>query len=783
MGVYRDFTKDDVEARGKKPWTTVSNFAKELNTESMSETAAAYARAAGEARTVDDLAKRATEISQGAGNLNGAPLAKEGRYEESRRALQRGGTDMAGVVSVINRGINRALDAEEGNQRHITWMDRQLASHQAEGRAKWNGWTAALNHANLHVGRAEDPNVTISYDGRQVTVPRQGLPQWLADEIRESYLKRAVQDAEHAQSQIQDTIKWYRHQMLAAANDLVDLGYELTEGPFELFTTPQMAKYAAGRLMEELRSKNPDPERVEFFTNGLKSIAESIYGDPTKGGASPERDLTAAERAYLRHFYGTLDSESLARLGNLDGSDAITNAKRNVANGIQMVMNPEIGGFDPSKPSSGVQIPQSIRDFVYDYKNGDISRPQDSGDFRKALEQFNGFGDLMSHSTVASGDAFSSSMAHAAIDVEKWSAQQIRYAPEVAHVENTGSSGMLRATAWNHGASAELLRDSQFREDLLTQRWDDSHGAAAVVRSGTTVPSWIPPGSDAAKPYMEAAYGVLTYAAQNGDVINSLHDPNRPGVLGADLSDLQRSIGNTAIRNMDYIATTRDTDGLTRWSASGEPGQVDPWGFGFSSEDREGIFSFMNGAEEIERKRFFGEVANWQLESAKHAFRDPDSGAFGPTFTRIGVIQGTVAEVQNEVETGASTAATGVNVIGTAVTGIPHPVATVIGATTAATGGGTAMYYGEKEGLESELAENRRRNQKLEGLVAIANAAVATDYENAGSRHGDDIRRWTSSPGYDPIAYQSAVLNDPHLSPGLSAAKSAFDSGVDLATD
>ncbi|MFW6725082.1 hypothetical protein ACHZ98_34100 [Streptomyces sp. MAR4 CNY-716] len=617
-----------------KPWSKQEGFAKEIDIDSMAGTAAAFKRAAADARNIDDLATRATRVSQNSGSLNGSSLVNDIRNKKTFDSLRHGGNDMEKVVNHIFRGMKRAFDAEGNNRKHINWMNRQLAAHQAEAVAKWNGWSSALSRANQNVGNAEDPIVSVSYDGRRELLPRQGVPAWLADQIRESYLKRAVQDAGHTEKQIHDEINYYRHHMTWEASELAELGYELTEGPFKLFTTPQMARYAAKRLAEELRAEKPDPQRVEFYTSGLKSIAEGIYGDLTKPGAPAERKLSPAERAYLHEFFDSMTPEALTALGNLQGEGAIVNAKRNIADGISALLNPQNGGYSPS---SG-EVPDSIGNFV-NYKHGE--RP--GADF----EMFNGFGEIMEQAKAMPSYELSQRLARSALDIEKLASQ----GDITMHF--TGSSGMLSAASLNTQASANLLGDRSFTSNLLSQFWDDSQGAARLITSGAT----LPPGTEftdkAAAPYVRAGFNVLQLAAQNPDPILG----QLIGGGTAEHTQLQQAIGRTTYEYMDLLSLpagkTSNPTGGSLWGNGQIPeinGQAYRHGFYLDMAERQKLFALMNDSEEPVRKNFFTAAAGWQYRTAHEAFTGRDSG-LPNDLMHVGVIAGTIAHAQNSADT------------------------------------------------------------------------------------------------------------------------------------
>ncbi|TDC09767.1 hypothetical protein E1265_31990, partial [Streptomyces sp. 8K308] len=148
------FTRDDVEAAtpgNRKPWTRQLEFDKEINTDDIAATAAAYGRAAAEARGAQDLAVRATEISQRGGGLDGSSLVNsEARIDETRGGLQDGGADIDAVVGHLVHAMNLALatkDDVRGLIHNPQGLDTKYLNHLNAAIAEWNDWVRALNDA------------------------------------------------------------------------------------------------------------------------------------------------------------------------------------------------------------------------------------------------------------------------------------------------------------------------------------------------------------------------------------------------------------------------------------------------------------------------------------------------------------------------------------------------------------------------------------------------------------------------------------------------------------
>ncbi|MFW6692252.1 hypothetical protein [Streptomyces sp. MAR4 CNX-425] len=747
MVAYRQFTWQDVEAKGKQPWTMQQKFSAEVDTEAMAESAAAYARASGEAKTVDDLAEKATRISQDAGNLNGAPLVKNGRFQETHEALRRGGDEIDRVVTYIMRGMNRAIDAEKECHTHVGRINRMLDIHQRRGVNEWNAAAKAFNEAARNHNGAGEPSV--AWGGKNYSAP-----QVLADEIRNKHLTNAHRDAGHASDKIWEEINAYRGKMTDLAAELAKLGYELANGPFKAFATPEMARYTAWKLQQAMRNKKRNAEEIERYTAGLRSIAERIYGDPFLPREKNSPRLTAEELAYLKQFFHGLDAGTLSTLGNWhDASNSGIWARTNVANGIMMMMNDEIGGIHQAggQPLNRNEIPASVRNFVYDYENNlvDAKNREELG---KWLSDFNGFGNLMEGATVRSDTHFSKDLAHAALDVEtKIQGRFPEPGPDGEPVINSGSSGLLTAASLNTTAAADLLNDKAFRQGLLSSAWQDSSGAGALVASGTEVPPGVDPNSDTGRKYWQAAHGVLAYVGDNPagplPILGRVHDP----------SDLQEEIGNLAIRNMSEIA--RDSGkglGVAFWDTDGLPNTPQIVGLRISDDQRQGLFSYMNDSDATVRRSFFQDVATWQYRSALGSFEG--NGIPRPdAFHRIGLIQGTVADTQDRNDDYATIAGS-VNAIGTFVSASPEPVSSGVGAASAALGAGAAMYFGNKEDLSDE---------RLEAKVAIANAAIDAGVNNAAAYADSSLRRpevrgpdghMRMNDDYDPVRLQRLVL-------------------------
>ncbi|GAB2910604.1 hypothetical protein [Streptomyces mayteni] len=590
----------------------------EIDPDDMAETAAVYARAAGEASHAGELAEAAGRAAEESGGLDGASLVDgEGRIRETAAGLQGNGEDIDGVVRTLVRAMNQAIDTanEVGDAIHAEGrLDDALDRHNRASVDEWNGWARALGSAVAGL-RDAPSSLPVAHGGESRTARpaadgRYALPAELAGEIREKHLRRAADDATTAYDDIEDAIRAYRGRLTEFGVELQSLGYDLA-GPLGIWTTDGMAEYAAGRLAEELAEEDPDERLLAVYTSGVDGIAGALFGDGNNPTDAPSRRLTEAERAYLSAFYDTLGTDALLRLGALDGWNQ---SKVDLANGLTMLTDPALGGLDPDDDRD--RLPDAVVSFVHDYRDGDLYADRGLGTdlFRDELARFNAFGGLLSHATVAPGDAFGEDLARAAVDVQRRASLQYGMATD-DFVAATGSGGLLQAAALNSGVAAELLADADFREALLLQQWEDSTGAADLVRAGTTVPPGVDRDSAAAEPYLTAGREVLRFAGAHQDEVLG-EGPSRMSALGlSDHTMLQGALADAALMSMGDVA------GFGR-----NPADY------LAEEDRYRVFALMARTDESVNEAFKAGVNSLQYQMA-HDYYAGAEGSLGRTNT------------------------------------------------------------------------------------------------------------------------------------------------------
>jgi hypothetical protein len=417
-----------------------------------------------------------------------------------------------------------------------------------------------------------------------------------------------------------------------------------------------------------------------MLTQGLRGIRAAVEAPP--GDALGQLD--SDDKAYLGTFLAGINPDMALQIGEQPVA-----GKTELANAYNMFTNPAIGGIDPARFAENPNlIPQGLRPFVYDYQDSGIFQSLPGRqEFNTDMERFNSFGDLMRSATVMPGDHMARDLTRAAIDVQTQSNEQYDVGSGSGHfsgseyaespnalpsVADTGSSGLLHSVGLNSSASAGILNDLPLRDELLGTQWEESSGVASVVNSGTTIPQDIlngPGGHNApeAKPYVDAGYHVLEYAAGNPESINAEYAPQ------ARHADLEASVGDTAMRYMDMIAQESESGGIALLPNSSIFGEPYEHSFGLSDEQRRGLFTTMANADAPVRNAFFEQVGNWEGGVAADIFqRSGNVEQLGSEFTSLGRVAGAMEYAQNQAHlvtdaTASQSYLAGVNSGGTAV--------------------------------------------------------------------------------------------------------------------
>ncbi|WP_052849619.1 hypothetical protein [Streptomyces avicenniae] len=529
-----DFGRADVERGGWAPWTDSAAFADELDVEDMGDTAAAYLRAATEVSTVGDLSRRATELSADAGALDGDALVDaEGRIEVTERDLGEG--EVQETVRLLVRSMNLAVSTEEEVRALVHGpgaLDERFEEHLAGVRDEYHAAQAAVAALNAEVPQGDEQppvwELTVRGDTFRVEAPGgvYRLGEDVVAGIRQRHLDAARADATDTGLDIREAVEVYRRELIGMSAELDPYGFDLTGGPLGLWTTPEMAAWSARGLLGEFidGGGRPDTEKLLYFSEGLDALVRSVFGTNGDPGAAA-RDMTEEERAFLVAFFRALDEEPTGGradiLSGLGGDQPLledpgdqgrhTATLQRLADGVSLLLNPQLGGIDPRDPANADDVPLAVRRFVYDEPAVAWAREpvtESEVDARWGdLNDLNGFGGLMATASVGPGEHFGRDLAGAATRVQTqlndFSFDFGKH--NLPPIEVTGPDGMLRAVSESGEVSAGLLADRGFRDSVLDLPWADGAGPALLIENGTAVPAGVEPGSAEARPYERAA--------------------------------------------------------------------------------------------------------------------------------------------------------------------------------------------------------------------------------------------------------------------------------------
>ncbi|MFI7277272.1 hypothetical protein [Streptomyces sp. NPDC049879] len=813
---HLDFTAEDVEAKaGVKPWKRRTAFREEIKPDHMADTAAVYARAAGEADDAGDLAERATEVAGEAGSLDGSSLvATRARIDETARGLQGNGRDIDAVVGLIVRSMNRAIEGVDEVDMVIdapqNGLDAILRAHQRDAVNEWNDWVRLRNEGVSDAVGAIDPTlilfsqihpITLSHRGDSVTlaplpslpggpIAWEDLPDSLAARVRNRHIAATAEAAKAADEQITDAISAYRTALVGYAGELGEKGYDLDAGPFALFTNPQMADFVADRLHDELNSDSPDPNVVKMYTEGLAAVLDGIVAED--GSLVPGAKLTGAQRDYLSTVLGALTADDLAALGRFDPGTGLGNPMaagvqnavlERVANAVNLLTDPAAGGYDVSTDEGWQKVPEGFRDMLTLARNTEPTDP-----IVHHIGDWNAFGALMAHADHAPSDGWGRRVAESALEMQHTTMNQYLQSMVNDVEANTGSSDLLGMVALNSGLSADLLNDKEFRTDLMEARWEDSSGAAELITSGTTIPAGVHHNDAGARPYISAAYHLFQYAGSHPDSV--LGESHLFNTERFDHTALQSAFGDTLLRYMDPISQLSGPEGNHLGDKDKNLfGNDYDYSFDLGMDTRESLFQMMWDAGGQASVDFGNGIAEWtERRTAESLARTGGELSQASDFENIGSVNGTWAQVQandglEDKSKQHFTAMSAVGLAGTvANTAMEFGKANII-TSAVAFGVQEAMRYGREDGA-ADLKDAQWDLNNMGDIpmrVAVANGVLLADIDGAaGKVDKDDLERLNKPDVYGLDDSQAAAVNigSKHIGSYINALEDGYNQAV-----
>ncbi|MDT0343957.1 hypothetical protein [Streptomyces litchfieldiae] len=623
------FDKADVEAAGSaKPWTHRDEFAAEVDTEHMADTASTFARAANEARNAGELAERATRIGQQAGVRNGAAFVEDDRIDVTAGGLQGNGEGIDNVVRMLVRAMNRAMEAREEVDAQIdggnggAGMQQVLEHNSAAAVQTWEraqqffasqpAPSLIMPAPAIGSGTPRFNFNNVEYEG----VPSDGAwtaPPNLPGDIRDSYLNMTADEAAHADEEITDAIRQYRQKLAEYGAELEEAGYDTSRGPLDIWRSDEMAAFNGEEVKKLLSRGNPDPELLARYTAGLDSIADDMND---KKGARPP---TPEQQAYLNAFFGKVGTEDLLAAGRLKGP-SFEPFQESLANGVVAA-------------STGPEPLSSVREF---FEKEPISdQGKDGHSVRLQAERFGDFGALMGHASITPSENFSTSLINAAIDAQKDHQSTM---PTFEKPPLEGAPQLLSLAATNDDAAASFLSDTnrinRLLDPALSSSWADNGRAVGdLMRAGTLPddPTFTPEERDK----LTAGQTLMQFVADNADDFVD-HGRDFPPRAETALADI---VGHDEYLSRLSATSTNEMDR--------QLGALRGDGFPLSHADRGDLFSVLMNGEDQTAEQFKADAGDYIEEQARRVFEGADgTGTVTAEMRQLGELSAAVTNAE-----------------------------------------------------------------------------------------------------------------------------------------
>ncbi|GAB2870887.1 hypothetical protein [Streptomyces mayteni] len=433
---YEGFTIEDVrraldEEAGPNPWDSGESFLREIDPEDMGETAVVYARAAGEAAGAGELADLSDRLAAESGASDGVSFADaEQRLAETGRDLSgRGGEGLHEVVDSLRLSMADAVDTRSAVRGWLHDEDGLYATtrrHIEDARRQWE--------------RSR---------GAELCVPDD-----LPERIVEFHRGAAVSDARAIGERLSDAIGSYRLRMFERAGDLLEQGYDVTDGALDLWLTPQNARFVAQGIRAELalagdRPEDLDPEFMLRNLEQLRAIVERSRTSCDGFGVTPE------EYAYLDAFYEEVGGgEAFVRLGGLLQDRDDLGLEPGDQGRLTAVAEAFSDGMLTAYGRDAVRMPESLADLfrVYTWREDG-----------SAWHDFEKFGEVMGHATAKPSTRMVEDLVSTAVVAIR------------SQHGNTGSDGVIHAALLNPEVAGREISGYQ-------EPWADRKLAAARDR-------------------------------------------------------------------------------------------------------------------------------------------------------------------------------------------------------------------------------------------------------------------------------------------------------------
>ncbi|MFE7136681.1 hypothetical protein ACFVAG_02915 [Streptomyces sp. NPDC057644] len=721
-----------VEAAGCDPYELRTDFKNDTDPEAVEALSSIFKNGAEEAADSGSVSQYASNLEERAGTRGSNTI-----YEDGAAHLEQTYADLGeGGLRSVSTTLGEIKDEMETTR---TYLDDIILG----GLDVWREWYVRQANSEASTLREDlktlAPEDVYTWRGHERTIAGEKIdfPTAVVDGVIEkAYTKKAGDYAADLYDSMTERLDDYYGFLDNRQNRLVEDGYDAGATPLDLWYSGGRAEYEGEQLALELEKENPDPAAVARYTRGLEGAIDGVL-DENGQIAEGAKHLTDDQLNFLRQFYRSIGSEGLANLGEL-GSDsamasqAIQATQRAVANGINVLTNPEVGGLDIHQPSHFDRLPDSIASLIRDPHQVVEKR------LNEQIEHYNlfdGFGDLMGHATASSGTGFSTKLAYAALWAET-GLDGLHGQAGAGNIELSGASSALRSVALNDVAAAALITDDYFRERMLAASWEQPDAAGDLIRAATLSPEGAEP-RDAQK---QAALKLLTHFSLNGsDALSSLTD--RDGEpRGAGASAIQAAVKDVSLGYLDHL-TENSVEGYSYFNA-GESREIR-----LTSVDRFELFKYLGQSESSVLNDWQTGLQTYYTTRAAEAFAPGVEAAHREGILGdIGAVDGAVHGAYNQILTDAKSdpekrdaevkrqqiaVATAITGVGAAVAS--GGVATSFGIASAAAGTAGALTESSSEAASfaRDLHYNAADKDPLPLRRTVAEAALNAGYGSA----------------------------------------------------
>ncbi|MGW7291622.1 putative alpha/beta hydrolase [Streptomyces xiamenensis] len=621
------FTRQEVaDEAGCDPWKERTDFQNETDAEEIFTLSSVFRNGSEAAEETGSVAEYASDLEERAGTRGSNAIYENAAEHLVQTHADLGGENLEVIARILGEVAEEVETVLEQNEEAITGdmgMNWQMDRHESGANSEFGSFETWLAAQVYGVGSSLEYTI---YDRTFTSVYGTFPVDDVRDHIKQEHLEMLASFATAVHEGITGRIEDYYSLLYRKESELGDYGYNTVDSPLDFWFTPGRAEYEAEQLEIELNKENPDPEKLDQYTSNLGRIAESVYGDPPM---DPPGTLEDWQYEYLQRYYDTLSPDVFELLsGNMPadevglgvGMGAVQRAELNagfhraqlaLANGINMVTNPELLGENSRFRGDEAYIPASIAPFFDPWGGGSHTDPDGYG-----ITAFNGFAETMTHATVAPGDDYAFKMANAAMDW--WDYSQIN--PDLSGVWNTGSDDLLQSVSLNGGVSTQLLNDDVYLNRVLDAEWGEAPGAASLIRAGT-----MPEDGELTDAQLEAAKNVILAAGA---------EPGGGRAAGMAL-DLQSAVSDVGIYHLDSLVNSSDGDG-DRKDIFGTT--IDA--FNISTADRESFYEFMARTEDSVQMSHIAGIQAYGYNEALRAFDAGDQTAINLAMERMGTVTG-----------------------------------------------------------------------------------------------------------------------------------------------